>query len=305
MSSASESAVSLAHHRFEAIGTQWQIDTVEELSPATRQALTTVIDEYDYAFSRFRSDSLVSQAARQPGCHQLPAPAQQLGRLYRTLYELTDGAMTPLLAESLEHLGYGASYSLKAGEGFLAAPNWEAAIDWRGTELQTKMPVVLDLGAAGKGQLVDLLSQVLAEAGLDGFVVDASGDLFNSLPDALSIALEHPYDARSAIGVVQLGGANSRYRAICASASNRRSWGDGLHHVLDGGTGKPVHTVVATWALAADTMHADGLATALFFTDHSTLQQEFDFASVRLFSNGRAELSENFDGELFFRSDDR
>lgn len=305
MSSASESAASLAQHRFEAIGTQWQIDTTEELSQATRRALATVIDEYDHAFSRFRSDSLVSQAAHQPGHYQLPAPAQQLGQLYRTLYELTDGAMTPLLAESLDHLGYGPDYSLKASEGFLAAPSWEAAINWQGTALQTKLPVVLDLGAAGKGQLVDLLSRVLTDAGLEGFVVDASGDLFSSLSGELSIALEHPYDARSAIGVVQLGGTGSRYRAICASASNRRSWGDGLHHVLDGGTGKPVHTVVATWAVANDAMHADGLATALFFTDHSTLQQEFDFASVRLFSNGRAEVSENFDGELFFRSDKR
>ncbi|AJT42961.1 membrane protein [Psychromicrobium lacuslunae] len=292
-----------AQYRFEAIGTHWQIDTAEELSPTVRQELGALIERYDQAFSRFRGDSLVSQAAREPGRYQLPPPAEQLAEFYRKLYELTDGAMTPLVGDSLSHLGYDASYSLRAGDGFLPPPSWQAAIEWQGTQLHTKLPVALDLGAAGKGQLVDLLAELLTEHGVMNFVIDASGDMFTSLSSPLSIALEHPYDASSAIGVVQLGGRNTNYRAICASASNRRNWGDGLHHVLDGGTGQPVQTVVASWVLAADAMHADGLATALFFTDHSVLQQDFDFASVRLFSDGRAEVSANFDGELFFRSD--
>ena len=53
--------------------------------------------------------------------------------------------------------------------------------------------------------------------------------------------------------------------ALAASAVNRRAWGDGLHHVIDALTGLPTASVVATWALAPDALHADGLATALFF----------------------------------------
>lgn len=87
--------------------------------------------------------------------------------------------------------------------------------------------------------------------------------------------------------------------ALCASASNRRTWGDGLHHVLNGATGKPVQTVVATWAVASSTMLADALATALFFADFSTLSAEFSFSAVRIFPDGRAEISPNFEGEMF------
>ncbi len=59
-----------------------------------------------------------------------------------------------------------------------------------------------------------------------------------------------------------MGGADA---ALCASATNRRAWGDGLHHVLDARTGVPVRSVVATWAVGADAMRADAIATALFF----------------------------------------
>ncbi|WP_394940781.1 FAD:protein FMN transferase [Psychromicrobium sp. YIM B11713] len=291
----SEAAFS-ASYRFQAIGTQWQIDTAREIDQDTRSALTVVIEDYDRAFSRFRSDSLVAQAGRYPGVHQLPAAAAELEPVYRALHRLTDGAMTPLVTASLEHLGYDAGYRLRAAPGFLPAPDWATSIEWQGSTLHTKQAVVLDFGAAGKGQLVDLLAVVLKEHGFESFIIDASGDLIACGPDSFRVALEHPYDPSSAIGVLELGD-----QALCASASNRRAWGDGLHHVLDGTTGKPVQTVVASWALADAALRADALATALFFTDHETLAEEFDFSSVRLFSDGRAEISANFRGEIFLK----
>ncbi|NYE94822.1 thiamine biosynthesis lipoprotein [Psychromicrobium silvestre] len=238
---------------------------------------------------------MVSQAGAVPGYYRLPQAAASLEPLYRSLYRLTEGAMTPLITGSLEHLGYDADYTLRAQPGFLPSPDWAEAIDWHGTRLQTKQPVVLDVGAAGKGQLVDLLAAELERHGVGNYVIDASGDLF-AQGLTLRVGLEHPLDPSTAIGVVEL---DHGYPAICASASNRRSWGAGLHHVLDGSTGKPVQTVLASWALAQDAMQADALATALFFTDHATLAKEFDFASVRMFSTGRAEISDNFDGEIF------
>jgi thiamine biosynthesis lipoprotein len=108
------------------------------------------------------------------------------------------------------------------------------------------------------------------------------------------VGLEHPYDPGRAIGTVDLGAG-----ALCASASNRRAWGDGLHHVLDGTTGAPVRTVVATWALAGTAMVADGLATALFFVAGDALQREFEFSWLKVFSDGGAEYSAGFEGVLF------
>jgi FAD:protein FMN transferase len=72
-----------------------------------------------------------------------------------------------------------------------------------------------------------------------------------------------------------------------------------LHHVLDARTGVPVQDVVATWVVADDAATADGLATALFFTGPEHLAEVFRFSYVRMFADGRAEISQNFNGELF------
>jgi len=163
-----------------------------------------------------------------------------------------------------------------------------------GTTLVSQRPLVLDVGAAGKGYLVDLLSALLQDAGHTEFVVDGSGDLRHAGPVDLQVGLEHPFEPRQVIGTVPL-----RDRALCASAVNRRAWGDGLHHILDARNGHPTREVVATWVITDDALTADGLATALFFTDMETLTRTFSFSGVRMFRDGSAEISRTFPGEVF------
>ena len=280
--------------RFDGIGTRWEISTPRPLDAGVRARLLAVVERYDGDWSRFRSDSTVSAMAREPGRYELPAEAADLGRLYRSLYDITGGAMTPLIGGSLERLGYDAAYSLRPAGSALPAPRWEDVLAWEGNVLTTSAPLVLDIGAAGKGQLVDLLASELRSCGVDSFVIDASGDLLHRGPDPVSVALEQPYDPARAIGTVPLAGG-----ALCASASNRRAWGDGLHHVLDGTTGLPVSTAVATWTMAESTMVADALATALFFVPGSELERSFDFSWLTVFSDGSAAYSAGFEGTLF------
>lgn len=280
--------------RFDGIGTRWEISTPRPLDAGVRARLLTLVERYDGDWSRFRSDSTVSAMAREPGRYELPAEAADLGWLYRSLYDITGGAMTPLVGGSLERLGYDAAYSLRPEGSALPAPRWEDVLTWNGQVLTTFAPLVLDIGAIGKGQLVDLLAVELRSCGVDSFLIDASGDLLHRGPDPVSVALEHPYDPARAIGTVSLAG-----NALCASASNRRAWGDGLHHVLDGTTGLPVSTAVGTWTIAESTMVADALATALFFVPGSELEQTFDFSWLTVFSDGSAAYSAGFEGTLF------
>ena len=44
-------------------------------------------------------------------------------------------------------------------------------------------------------------------------------------------------------------------------------------------------------------------ATALFFTSTDRLAEVFRFSYVRMFADGRAEISQNFDGEIFVLAD--
>ncbi|MGW3725050.1 FAD:protein FMN transferase [Streptomyces sp. NPDC000851] len=288
---------------FDAIGTHWQIETDEPLSQDLRRHILDRIERFDATYSRFRPDSLVTRiaSASDGGRFEFPDDSLALFGLYDRLYAATDGAADPLVGRELELLGYDAAYTLRpapdavrAAEHARGRPAWAADIDRDGQCVVTQRALVVDVGAAGKGYLVDLVSDQLREAGYTSFVVDGSGDLRHSGPRATRVGLEHPFDRRQVIGVAEV-----RDQALCASGVSRRAWGDGLHHVLDARTGVPVDQVVATWAVAQEAAVADGLATALFFTEPHRLAESFDFAYVRVRSDGRAEISPDFPGELF------
>ncbi|MFK0005742.1 FAD:protein FMN transferase [Paenarthrobacter sp. NPDC090520] len=279
---------------FEGIGTHWDVSTPEQLAPEVREELLGTVADYDHTYSRFRPDSVVAALAKAPGTITLPRHAGALHRVYADLYRLSRGAMTPLVGSSLNRLGYDAAYTLVPSGTPEPAPRWEDVLDWDGTTITASDAVVLDIGAAGKGQLVDLLGGVLREAGHTDFLVDGSGDMLHSGSQAVTVALEHPYNAKQAIGTVELDNA-----ALCASAANRRAWGDGLHHVLDATTGQPIQTTVATWTMAENALAADALATALFMVEPETLETVFDFSWLRVFSNGAATFSGGFEGRLF------
>ncbi|MCY7413116.1 MAG: FAD:protein FMN transferase [Salinibacterium sp.] len=279
---------------FEAIGTHWQIDTVDPVEDTLRAAIADRVERYDRTWSRFRSDSLVSQIGERAGQWILPDEAGELFELYRGLYLATGGAMSPLVGRSLDAIGYDRGYSLRPSGSPVAAPTWDEAVAWDGEALTTLRPVSLDIGAAGKGHLVDLVGAVLGDSGHSQFVIDASGDIRHWGADLLRVGLEDPRDTTKAIGIARISNA-----AICSSATNRRQWGTGLHHVVDALTGLPTSTIVATWAIAPTALAADGLATALFFTDPARLSELFDFRWVRLDATGRVEFSPDFDGELF------
>jgi thiamine biosynthesis lipoprotein len=288
---------------FDAIGTRWCIDTEEPLGGEVRDRILDRIRRFDRTYSRFRPDSLVAQVAAAPagGRFEFPKDSIALFDLYDDLVAATDGAVDPLVGRQLELLGYDPSYSLtpapaavRARERARARPTWTADIVRDGTTLITRRQLVIDIGAAGKGYLVDIISAMLQEAGVGRFAVDAGGDLRHCGEHGIRVGLEHPLDPRLVIGV-----ANLQNRALCASAINRRAWGNGLHHVLDARTGAPATEVVATWVVAGDAALADGLATALFFTGAHQLAETFRFAYVRMLADGRAERSADFDGELF------
>ena len=291
MPSADADATPPTVYRFDAIGAPWRIDTPEPLGADVTAEVAARIDEFDRTYSRFRDDSLVSRIKREPGRHTFPADAPPLFDLYRRLYTATGGAVSPLVGERLENLGYDRGYSLTPSSTAVRVPSWDNAIAWDGEALTTARPVLLDVGAAGKGYLVDLVAGILADAGITDYVVDASGDLVHRGTTPLRVALEHPRDPTRAIGVVTLSNA-----ALCASASNRRAWGAGLHHVLDAITGEPTSRIIATWAVVAaqpaqqhtasattatqpftdlPTMTADGLATGLFFRSTNELGASF------------------------------
>ncbi|HKP07259.1 MAG TPA: FAD:protein FMN transferase, partial [Microbacterium sp.] len=183
----------------------------------------------------------------------------------------------------------------------VAAPgDWRERLTWQDGRLALTEPAMIDVGALGKGRLVDLVLGILSRTDSADLTVDAGGDLaVRGRPQR--IGLEHPFDPRRAIGVWEVTDA-----ALCASAINRRSWpsatGTTLHHVLDARTGQPVRAIAATWAMASDAMTADAIATALFFDGGPRLAHEWGVEWVRMTTDGRVGWSPGCRAELFVRT---
>ncbi|GAA2182563.1 FAD:protein FMN transferase [Brooklawnia cerclae] len=289
----------MTESEFHATGTRWRIDTARPLDAWVADAVRDRIDSYEAAFSRFRPDSTVAAAARQAGTFMFPPEADPLFDVYRRLDELTGGAVNPLVGVSLAHLGYGAVPTLRPRPGARPAPVFGEVCHWDGRCLHTREPVNLDFGAAGKGQIADLVLQMLRDESTVGHgpvVVDAGGDIVRDAGarrDAERVGLESPFEPGRVIGVFTLGSG-----AVCGSGVGRRAWA-GRHHVLDARTGEPVTGIVATWAMASTALMADAAATALFFADLDEVCSAFMAVGVRVRADGSVEWLDDPRLEIF------
>lgn len=285
---------------FDAIGTRWQVDIAEFLSVVQEELLLTqirrCIEAYDVAYSRFRADSVVTRMARETGRFHLPPDAEELFGLYRKFYEITDGAMTPLIGDVLSAAGYDTEYSL-VQTGLLKKPlPWDEVFSYSDGYITMHVPALIDIGAGGKGQVVDSVSALLEDQGIFSYTVDAGGDMRYRSEQArpLRVGLENPRDFAEVIGVAEITN-----QSICGSAGNRRAWG-AFHHIIDPFTLASPTDIAATWVVADSTFLADMLTTALYFVSPQVLCEHFVFDYAILKGDTlMLEHSSEFPGEFF------
>ncbi len=287
----------MAQFTFEAIGTKWRIEARQDLSKEEEalifSAIKDRIDSFDKAYSRFRADSLVTKMSKKAGNYPLPADAHKMISLYRDIYDLTGGLVTPLVGDLISDAGYDAEYSLKQKQELKAPLKWEEAIEFKSPDLLIKKPVLLDFGAAGKGYLIDLVAQVLEAHGVHEYSIDAGGDIIHRGKEPIRVGLEDPEDLSKVVGVYILGN-----RSIAGSAGNRRKWGD-FTHIIDPKTLRSPTGIMAVWVVADTTILADALSTCLFFVDARSLAGKYRFEYALVRSDRSIEKSADFSGEIF------
>lgn len=317
----------MATFAFEAIGTRWSVEVSGEPSAEGQAALLRRvhdrIEEFDRAYSRFREDSLVTRMSRESGTFALPPDAAPMLAVYRELYDLTNGAFTPLIGQTLVEAGYDANYSLLPTT-LHPPPAWDDVLcvsSPKNQKPKTKnlptnhnpqtksptnhqpqptnprltltRPALLDFGAGGKGYLADLVVREIIDAGFESCRVDAGGDIvFRGMGNS-RVALEDPRDTSKAIGIATVGDGS-----ICGSAGNRRAWG-AFHHTIDPRTLASPRHLLATWVIADTGLCADALATALWFVSPEKLLGTYTFSYAIMDAQGGVECSPNAPFELF------
>ncbi len=283
---------------FDAIGTSWKIAIGDELSDAQKDELLRLvllrIDAYDKAYSRFRTDSIITLIAERAGVYELPSDSEKLFSLYRKMYDVTEGRLTPLIGDVLVTAGYDKEYSLKQSGALVTPLPWDDVFQYKDGTLTVFKETMLDVGAGGKGHLVDLVGELLEEEGVREYTVDAGGDIrTRGEGDALRVGLEHPFSNDEVVGVALL-----KNQSICGSAGNRRAWGE-FHHIIDPRTLRSPRHLSAVWVVAEETFLADLLTTSLFFVEPEKLLQHFSFSYALLDSELRLLASPNFPAEFF------
>lgn len=284
-------------HEFEAFGSVINV-SLETDTPSNTNSwfleIENMAKSFDGLYSRFKETSLVTQISKQAGVYEVPHEFVQMLRLYFTAYEATEGAVTPLVAATLEDLGYDKNYSFRERERIrLPRPLPEMLAILDDTHIQVGYDALFDLGALGKGFFADRVAEKLSSWGLDEYLINASGDFIIKLDTPARIGLESPWSHDEVIGVVTLSGG-----AFCSSSPRVRRWKE-HHHVIDGRDGKEATTVLATWAKAKDCATSDLLATCLFFSPPLHLATYFDFEFVVLKEDKSVDYSPTLSIELF------
>ncbi|PWU22933.1 hypothetical protein C5B42_04685 [Candidatus Cerribacteria bacterium 'Amazon FNV 2010 28 9'] len=284
--------------QFEAIGTRWRVDVYEpvheRLCLQIKEKIFGYIECFESTYSRFRTDSRISQLAQKKGKISLSSDEYTLFSLYERLYRLTNGIFTPLIGNLLVEAGYDETYSLQPSE-LHSPPDWDNVLSVTDTTLELCSPALIDIGAAGKGYLIDRIGEILHAEGIHSFCVDGSGDLLVSdlHGEKLEVGLEHPLDTTQVIGIVRI-----QNESLCASAGNRRKWGQ-FHHIIDPHTLESPSAILATFVVAKHAMLADALSTCLFLVPSELLLHEFSFEYALVRDDLSLEVSPKFPGHFF------
>lgn len=286
-------------HVWQALGTQFSVTIWDELPEARLRELYALVEARTHAFdalySRFKPDSLVSTLSTQVGMVAVPGELVIMLRLYAELHDATEGKINPAIGFALSDTGYDAEYSLTPKAAVREVPAFaEALTIVDNHHIELHQHVLLDLGALGKGFLIDQLYEMLLMEGVVRFLVDGSGDIryYSANREPISCGLEDPNDPKKIIGCLQITGG-----ALCASAINRRRWRDRNHYIDPHDTSSPT-AVLASFVYAETAVLADGLSSALFFMAPEALFA-YDFEYCVVNHEMRMKKSAGFTADFF------
>ena len=261
--------------RWNALGTSVDLMVEDGNLEAARSATTSLLDEVDRTYSRFREDSEVCRLASRPNERVAVSAllAQAIEAAIRAA-RLTAGAVDPTVGRAMRAVGYDDDFVRVASSGaplrlrLEPIPGWEAIRYEASSRTVCLRPgVELDLGSTGKALAADLAAEAALEAAAArGVLVSIGGDvaIAGTPPPGGWLVLaddDSRTPADSEGEVIAIAGG-----AVATSSTTVRRWNRGgveLNHLIDPSTGLPARTPWRTVSVVAATcVDANTAATA-------------------------------------------
>jgi len=241
----------------------------EEVLRESIHRAVRVMRAVEAACTRFDLDSPASQLGQTPGQWlSVPPPLFHALAIALEVAELTEGRFDPTVGARMEELGFNRNYltGLQVTHGISSrdpVSYHDIRLDPEGYRAFVDRPMVIDLGAVAKGLAVDLAASELA--GLDGFAIDAGGDVLVSGVDRdgnpWQVGIENPVIPGALLDLVSLSSG-----AVCTSGplKSRSPADPRFHHLLNPVTGLSVSGLLSCTVVAPETVLADVIATAAY-----------------------------------------
>ncbi|HEY6567796.1 MAG TPA: FAD:protein FMN transferase [Actinomycetota bacterium] len=247
--------------------------------------IVALFEAEERRFSRFRGDSELAELNRRAGSWTAISEVfEEVLRCALAGAARSGGTFDPSVLGAVIDSGYDRDFDeVLAGARGVLHPSTPCA-RWREIEVRpgwVLLPpgVGLDLGGLVKGWTADRATDLALGRGLPWVLVSAGGDqrIAGSAP-VVEIPIEDPERPDRIVTSLRIDRG-----AIASSSTAKRTWGSGLHHVIDPRTGAPAETdavqvtvwaptcaeaeILATWALISGVAAAEQIPAAIVGVD--------------------------------------
>ncbi|NNF51427.1 MAG: FAD:protein FMN transferase [Gammaproteobacteria bacterium] len=262
------------------MGTRFNVQVVGMPESLDKEALAAEIratlDGINATMSTYLAESEVSQFNQYAGTDWFPVSAStaKVTEAAQKISAATGGAFDITVGPLVNIWGFGPESALEAMPDRSVIAAVSERIGYQKLDVRVDPPALkksepdlyIDLSAIAKGYAVDVVCDLLADKGLENFLVDIGGELRftgrNAQGDLWRVAIENPRGDRKPYEVLSLEGG-----AVATSGNYRNYFeigGQRFSHTIDPRTGRPVnHSLVLATIVSDEAMTADGWATAM------------------------------------------
>jgi thiamine biosynthesis lipoprotein len=249
-------------------------------------AARALFEDEELRFSRFRPDSELSAVNGRGEAWTNVSPSfAELTALSLEGARESGGLFDPTMLGALEAAGYDRDYAVIRAEGAVSRPmprrsRW-TDVELIGRTLRLRHGARLDFGGVAKGWAVDRATRLAWS--LEWWLISAGGDLrLTGRPPerGVPVDVEDPQDPGDSILTVRL-----LTGALATSSIRSRTWGEGLHQLIDPRTSRPAQTgVVQATVWAPTCAQAEIRATTAMLEGPSILDR---FPGVLVLGDGQ------------------